>query len=482
MNKFFVLFLMLSVAFGVSAQKKKQLKAYLDYKSFYEPSIGNYVEIQLQFVGHSIQYVGTENGSLQGEIAVKLSLLQNDSIIVSDAYRLQSPIMRDSIVEDFYDIKRFAVKPGVYSLAISIQDLNLNGKAMEGKQVLEIKDFSTLPSLSDIQVSERMVKTDAQSVFFKAGYEMMPRISNYFSAEANALPIYLEMYNFEKVQAVGLKQLIINTKTKEELEDFSRFSKHDVDGIQPLIRVLDLTNVPSGEYQLQFSMISKEGETLSSTSYYFERTNNILADVASENLILDPAFQASIPNDSLEFYVKSLIPIAGPSEVKNIIRILKTKNTDSYRKYIQAFWVASSGVQKPYDVWLNYKKQVLMVQKFYASNFMDGFETDRGRVYLQYGPPNNITSRETSPSEYPYEIWVYDRIKNYSNKRFVFYNPDLVNNAYRLLHSDMIGELQNYRWQQQLSKRNSPNKNIDDPNDGNYDSWGGNSRELYEQH
>jgi GWxTD domain-containing protein len=482
MNKLFVLFLMLSFGLGVSAQKKKQIKAYLDYKSFYEPSIGNYVEVQLQFVGHTIQYKGTENGSLQGEVAIQLNLLRNDSVIVSDAYRLASPIMRDSIVEDFYDIKRFALKPGIYSLEISIQDLNATGKAMEGKQVLEIKDLGAKPSISDIQVSERMTKTDAESTFSKSGYEMIPRISNYFSAEANSLPIYLEMYNFEKDQTFGLKQLIINTKTKEEIESLARFSKHEIDGIQPMIRVLDLTNVPSGEYQLEFSLISKDGSIMSSTSYYFERTNNLLAAVSSENLILDPAFQASISTDSLEFYVRSLIPIAGPSEVKNIIRILKTKNTDSYRKYIQAFWVASAGVQKPYEVWLNYKKQVLMVQKFYASNFMAGFETDRGRVFLQYGPPNNITTRETSPSEYPYEIWVYDRIKNYSNKRFVFYNPDLVNNAYRLLHSDMLGELQNYRWQQQLSKRNSPNKNLDDPNDGNVDSWGGNSRELYEQH
>ena len=112
---------------------------------------------------------------------------------------------------------------------------------------------------------------------------------------------------------------------------------------------------------------------------------------------------------------------------------------------------------------------------------MDGFETDRGRVYLQYGAPNSIITRETSPTEYPYEIWVYDKIKIYSNRRFVFYNPDLVNNAYRLLHSDMVGELQNYRWQQALSKRNSPNRDIDDPNDGNYRHFGGNSRELYEQ-
>ncbi len=473
---------MLAFVLGASAQKKKQIKAYLDYKTFYEPSNGNYVEIQLQFVGHSIQYHGIESGHLQGEVAVQLSLLRNDSVFVSDAYRLQSPLMRDSIVEDFYDIKRFSVEPGVYELAISIQDLNGNGKAMEGKQVLEIKDLSGKPSLSDIQVSERMMKTDIQTPFSKSGYEMIPRISNYFSAEANALPLYIEMYNFDAEKTYGLKQTIYDTKNKEELEGFIRFSKHEIDGVQPLIRVIDLSEVPSGEYRLEFSLISRENKTLATTSYYFERTNDLLADVSSANLIIDPAFQASVTDDSLAFYVKSLIPIAGPAEVKNIIRILKTKNTDSFRKYLQAFWVASSGVEKPYDTWLNYKRQVLMVQKHYASNFMDGFETDRGRVFLQYGPPSNITVRETSPSEYPYEIWVYDRIKNYSNKRFVFYNPDLVNNGYRLLHSDMLGELQNYRWQQQLSKRNSPNKNIDDPNDGNMDSWGGNSRELYEQH
>lgn len=482
MKKTVVLFLMLSFVLGVSAQKKNQIKAYLDYKTFYEPSIGNYVEIQLQFVGHSIQYKGAQNGSLQGEVAIQLRLMRNDSLIVSDAYRLESPIMRDSIVEDFYDIKRFAVQPGAYELGISIQDMNGNGKAMEGKQYFEIKNLGDKPALSAIQVSERMVKTDSMTPFSKSGYEMIPRISNYFSAEANALPIYLEMYNFEVDKTYGLKQTIIDVKTKEELEMFTRFSKQEVDGVQPLIRVLDLTEVPSGSYQLEFSLISRDQKTIASSSYFFERTNNLAVDVSSDNVILDPAFQASITEDSLAFYIESLIPIAGPAEVKNIIRILKTKNTDSYRKYIQAFWVASSGVQKPYDAWLNYKKQVLMVQKFYASNFMDGFETDRGRVFLQYGPPNTITVRETSPSEYPYEIWVYDRIKMYSNKRFVFYNPDLVNNAYRLLHSDMIGELQNYRWQQQLSKRTSPNKNIDDPNDGNVDSWGGNSRELYNQH
>lgn len=77
----------------------------------------------------------------------------------------------------------------------------------------------------------------------------------------------------------------------------------------------------------------------------------------------------------------------------------------------------------------------------YGNNFQDGFETDRGRVYLKYGAPSTHVVRENSPSEYPYEIWTYNKIGKYSNKRFVFYNPDLTNGAYRLLHSDVLGEL-----------------------------------------
>jgi hypothetical protein len=90
--------------------------------------------------------------------------------------------------------------------------------------------------------------------------------------------------------------------------------------------------------------------------------------------------------------------------------------------------------------------------------------------------------KENSPSEYPYEIWQYNKIQAFSNKRFIFYNPDLVNNTYRLLHSDMIGELKNPGWSNALSKRNTTNGNIDDPNQNNEKHYGGNSNDLFRQY
>lgn len=466
---------------GSFAQKNTQMKAYLDHKVFFEPSVGNYVEVYLQFLAPTLKYVGQEGG-LQAEIAVQLIFRKGETVAASDAYRLMSPVMRDSIIEDFYDLRRVALAPGIYELEISLEDLNAKNAPLTGRQTIEIRDRGDQPWISDMQVSEVMTKTDSVTMFTKSGYEMIPRILNYFSNEATTIPVYFEMYSPDKTpQTFGLKQSIRNVQTNAEVESFVRYSRHDVQQVQPIVRVLDITNLPSGEYNLEYTLISKDNEELTKTSYFFERANDQIQTISSETIVLDPAFQASISEDSVFYYMESLIPISKQAEVKNIISILKKKDIEQSRKYIQAFWVMSAGNDKPYDAWMKYKGQVQLVQRLFSNNFMEGFETDRGRVYLQYGPPSNIIVRETSPSEYPYEIWQYDKINKYSNKRFVFYNPDLVNNNYRLLHSDMIGELQNYRWQQALAKRNSPNRNIDDPNDGNQQHWGGNSRELFEQ-
>jgi len=107
-----------------------------------------------------------------------------------------------------------------------------------------------------------------------------------------------------------------------------------------------------------------------------------------------------------------------------------------------------------------------------------GFETDRGRVYLQYGPPNSITSRSHEPSSYPYEIWYYHQLTDAQwNKRFVFYNPDLVTNDYELLHSNAIGENYNQTWKHDLHKRNT--MNIDPYNTEDVDRWGSEAERIY---
>lgn len=465
---------MLSLANG-----DKKLKAYLDSKQFYAPTIGNYIEFHLQFVGHSLNYEGADGG-LIGKVGVGFKIFKNDSVIQSDMYALESPLMKDSIVEDFYDIKRFQLNPGIYTLELSLFDVLSEAEPISARQKFVIEEYNDAITISDIIVAEVAKVGDPNSNFYKSGYEIIPMISTFYPEQLTHIPAYFEVYNSGMLNTdeFGIKQSIIDANTGVEIGGFTTFSRHDTDQIVPVFKQIDITNLPTGKYQLTYTIIDKSMAELSTQVYDFERSNDIEIDYFSDEIILDPSFQASISADSVGYYLESLIPISKGTEVKNIIEIAKSKNEEKARKFIQLYWTHTAPINT-YEEWMKYKGQVQLVEKLYSNNFQEGYETDRGRVYLQYGSPNDIISKEVSPTEYPYEIWIYNKIGVFSNRRFIFYNPDLVNNTYRLLHSDMVGELKNAAWPRALSIRNSTNGNVDNPNAGTQDHWGGNSDDYF---
>ena len=479
--KNYLLFIFVCIlSFGFSQTQK--VRAYLDTKQFLAPGIGEYAEVQIKFVGYSLKYLKVEDG-LQSEVVVSLDVKKNDSIIAHESYRLKSPIMKDSIIDDFFDLRRYALKPGSYVLAIELKDLNSEGESVKATSPFVLGDFGSKISVSDIQVSEIITKGgDESSLFYKSGYTMIPNFSTFYPKELTKLPLYFEIYNSKLLQdsLFGIKQTIVDKANQKEVVEpvFTKCKKNEV---VPFLKSVDISTLPTGDYTINYSVINKEMKVIAMSSYDFERSNDLDLVINSTSQMIDPAFQASITDDSVAFYLASLIPMSKSSDVISILDILKSKNRENARKYIQAFWSVTASTN-PYEGWMKYKVQVNMVEKIYKNNFQAGFETDRGRVYLQYGPPTNVIQKEVSSAEYPYEIWQYNKIGKFSNKRFIFYNPDLVNNAYRLLHSDMIGELKNQSWQLALNKRNTTNGSIDDPNQNVQQSYGGNSYNNFRQY
>jgi hypothetical protein len=144
----------------------------------------------------------------------------------------------------------------------------------------------------------------------------------------------------------------------------------------------------------------------------------------------------------------------------------------------------------PEGAWIKYKAEVDKVNANYGTQIMRGYQTDRGRVYLQYGPPDQIVPMNNEPSSYPYEIWQYytirgnatDDVNNpqnttQSNRRFVFANFDLVTNNYQLIHSDARGEVRDDRWKVRLTKRDNANPNLD--SNQNPSQYGGRADDFF---
>ena len=91
---------------------------------------------------------------------------------------------------------------------------------------------------------------------------------------------------------------------------------------------------------------------------------------------------------------------------------------------------------------------------------LKGWRTDRGRVLLTYGTPNDIERNPSDNSKHPHDVWRFNKIKTQSNVRFIFYNPNEATADYVLLHSDLNAEIKDPRWEFKLY-RNVNDANLD---------------------
>jgi GWxTD domain-containing protein len=164
--------------------------------------------------------------------------------------------------------------------------------------------------------------------------------------------------------------------------------------------------------------------------------------------------------DSLAEHIRCLYPISYELEKTYANNAINSGDLKLMQQYFLSFWLNRDAVN-PQTAWETYFLEVRKVVKEFSTSIRKGYNTDRGRVYLQYGPPDNRTQMPHEPSAYPYEIWQYYKVKGQSNRRFVFYNPDLVTNDYALIHSDALGEIMNDQWQMLVFKRDTQNNDID---------------------
>lgn len=457
-------------------------QVYFNYKQFHTPDQKPFISTSLQFISGSFKYLGDGNGNLSATVEITQIFSKNDSIVVADKYLLESPLMKDSIVDDFYDVKRYSLEPGIYTYELIIKDV-ISGDEVKGEQSIEIQGLSANKiGFSDVEFIEDAYKTDQQNNFTKNGYFLLPYLTNYFPPEIDKIAFYTEIYNTDEV--IGQDEPYLMTASVAHFSDdrpvegIFKFKRLKASKIAPMITFLPIGQLPSGDYNLKLSIIDKSGDTLHTKTVFFQRRNDLIEEqfTSVEDVQIDPAFQNDITRDSIPYFIGSIMPISERYEYEAIRGLLKRGDTTTMEKYFFAFW-QETNPENPYKAWLEYKTQVYYTEKLFGTQIKHGWETDRGRIHLKYGSPNATVDRPNEPSAYPYQIWHYYRIGQRSNVRFVFYNPDLVTNDYPLLHSDMQGELQNYRWEADLYKRDTPNTNVDNPNGSVH--YGGVSNALY---
>ncbi len=463
-----------------------QPMAYFDYKVFNTLSNGTYVETYLDFSSESLNYTPLPDSTYQAKVLTTIIILQDTNIVNFSKLEIKSPNTKDSIYIDFMNLQRFPLSPGNYTIEIELTDLNRSqGNTTKFQQLLVVPSPSPSVYISDIMFVGDIQPASKPGPFTKGNQDLMPLVSDYYPQDLNKFMFHAEIYNshrtfYDSSAAFICLYKIANPRTGAPFRSFQKMIRQKAAPIIPLVASLDISGLPSGNFDLVIEIRNSRNELITSNKRSFQRSNLevVISDAEMDQLLLDNSFVGNLTSiDSLQEYIYCLRPIATEKEKLSIDAQKDFLPTlDMKKRFFYGFWANRNAIDPSAD-WQDYKKEVAVANKLFKTRIKMGYETDRGRVYLQYGPPNTRTERPTEPSSYPYEIWHYYKIKQFSNKRFVFYNQDLVSNDYELLHSDLFGEIKNANWQNYLSKRNS---SIDNPDKrAPEDQFGGRSNDFF---
>lgn len=442
MKKILLCFLLIS-----SVLSSQDIKSYITNATFNSQE-GAFVELYIAFDANSLSLVPSNN-SYFAKIDVNIEIKNDDIIVYSDHYILNSPLFDLQIDNDvfFFDQQRVLLNEGKYHISVSVFDIANVEKVNVYSDSISI-NYTEQLSISDIQlISDYKIDT-IESQFSKSGMLMTPFVSNYYPQNISDLSFYFEVYNSKNISnnRYVLNSYIETFDRNIPLFDFNKLQRKTSEDFAVNLLSFDITNLATGNYNLVCEIKDINNQSLIKKKIFFQRSNSFSGfknnnDIYAVSTI--GTFAKFITDkEQLKLFIDYLYPISTPDENIFAQNQIKNDDVDLMQKYFYNFWKNRDPVN-PDLAWNEYHNKVKSVNSDFKNFRIQGYLTDRGRVYLQYGAPNSMHKVENASSTYPYEIWHYYKLNNQSNKKFVFVNADFATNEYRLEYSNVYGEVSN---------------------------------------
>ena len=199
-----------------------------------------------------------------------------------------------------------------------------------------------------------------------------------------------------------------------------------------------------------FQLLRKHNALLKEEFYSFE------ADKARKTISVEKTFVQKYDIAQLRKNILSLSPLAKGTEQKVIKELALSENPEVMKLFFYNFWY-DRNPSDPEKDWNDYVIILNSLAKKYGNASTPGYETDRGRIFIQYGEPDRITKVTNEKNTLPYEVWFYYRSGTKTNLKFLFFQPGMLGNTLLLLHSNIPEEIINPYWKEML---------LSDPNNG----------------
>ena len=427
------------------------------------PVVATYASYRLA-VGHDSCYVecsyGVSRDSLRFEVQPSDSVLQASfrvDLVLSDTSGRVVDSVAKSVgtrVQSWDETRRRDVKvidvlplylpPGLYLARLHIQDL---GSDSEGFRVdtFEVADKNRPKdlTLSDLQFAYRIEATDAPPdparPKIKNGYYVEPNPSSIYAPEDSLLYLYGEIYNLDSLPANYYVHLWILDPFGTVLKDLGLEELERPGETALLVYGLRIDDLPRGVWHTVAIEVDHGISTATTRRMFWLGTG-----------IQTEQERATLPFDEKDAAAnrRFIVYLATPDELTEYDAL----TLEAKRRFLDDWWSRRDpDPSTPRNEYFDQHKLRFAIanQKFSRSmsGKEDGWNTDRGRVMILYGEPDEVILNPSSIGTWGWERWEYRQIEG--GVFFIFLDWKNLGD-YRLMHSNKQGERYDPDWQDKI--------------------------------
>ncbi|MFT5368732.1 MAG: GWxTD domain-containing protein [Candidatus Latescibacterota bacterium] len=332
----------------------------------------------------------------------------------------------------FRDVARFDLRPGMFRMFVVVKDV-YGKKEGTCEVVCTVRDFEQKGLVfSDLQLASAVMRSGKVGRFVKQGWQVVPNVTrNYLSGKP--VSVYFELYNLVAEKTDAEESFILGYHLADASGEIvrrypaKRFLKPGESCVKA--EVLETENLSEGVYLLVV-------EAYDGASRQYRQANRPFFLMSKEL----PDGLTQLQKDLLYYYAD--IRYIADSATLAAYQVLQDWPTKL--AFLNQFWNRQKEISPGEERLLSHLLRMHYVDRNFSVGRQRGSDMDKGRVYIQYGPPADILYQTSAAGQRPFELWVYEIQRRYE---FVFRDRRGVG-VYELVHSTHPGEPSNPFWQQ----------------------------------
>ncbi len=455
-------------AAGTADAQADRIAAWLDYACYdYPPEEGmTLVEFYYAILRHEMTFAYVD-AAFVAKAQVWIEITGEDSVVVDTLSKLVATAVRsaEEIARQHIritDQMSVALRPGTYVARLMIEDVEsrtdgspMTGKAGRRAVSIVVPDFSADDLvMSGIELAYKievlpieMKESDERSID-KSNRRIVPNPSRVFVDTDSTMYFYGEVYNLEFGAEMSREFQVACQILDTHGAVVSDYGKrnHFKPGTSAIVSSsLDIYDLPEGIYYINLEVTDAETGRTATGSKPFQ--------LLSGKMEKAPDTTAEALTEADVEYLQKVVKYHLTGEQKSTLEGL---SFEGKIRFFEDFWRNSD--PDP-STRLNEFKVELFRRFHYANEHYslsmvrrdDGWQTDRGRVYMVYGAPDEIETYPWTPDLKPFEKWNYFNIGSQGAKFFIF-QDDTGYGDYRLAHSNANGEPFDPEWDELLQR------------------------------